>query len=373
MATRYGYRPFVPLMILSLLLGCGAEPAPEPTPQPLGRSFKLRPTGETPDPYIDEEIPVNLGVVVASSDVYSKSVVAGIKEAAAELEIDLVDLQTPDDGSIDQQNTFCMEMLRKDIMGVGVSPIDPHGQIGTLNQLNENIETITFGTDSPGSERQIHVGVDDYQLGRDCAELLASVSPDGGKVVLIADRLDGGSGSLRRQGLIDALLNRELTAEHYRSNDDAWDPVGQPIAGEKFSIVATLVDDEANDEQAGKQLSELVKTQSDIVATIGLCGRCVPESLEAADSSQLPEGMKWIGLGYDAGLIQSLQQGRCHAAIIADPHPLGKEVIEVLYNIVQLQRSKLPKDGFAVTPTVQVTRDNIESLVSQWQSTPAPE
>lgn len=371
MASSYGYRQFVPFLVLSLLLGCGTEPAPESTAPPLGMSLKPYAEGEAPDPYIDEELLVNLGVVTAHSDAYSQSVITGIREAAAELEVDLVELRSPEDGSVDQQNKLCMELFDEDISGIAVSPIDPDGQIRTLDRLNSLLETITFGTDSPGSERQIHVGVDDYQLGRDCAQLLASLSPDGGKVVLIADRLDGGSASLRRQGLIDALLGRELTAEHYRSNDDAWDPVDQPIAGEKFSVVATLVDGE--DQPASEQLPELVKTEGNIVTIVGLCGRFVPESLAATEGSQLPDGMKWIGLGYDAGLIQSIEQGRCHAAIIADPHPLGKEVIEILKNVVQLQRSKLPKDGFAITPAVQVTPDNIESLVAQWQSTPAPQ
>lgn len=371
MLIKHCLRRVILLSLACLLVGCNREPEATHTPQPLGLSRKSYSEGEKPDPYIADWIPVCVAIATAANDPYSNMFAAGCRDAAAELDVEL-ELGLPTERSVADQDEVCQELSRLDVAGIAVNPIDPDAQIQTINQLNSEIPTLTFGTDSPGSDRHFHIGVDDYQIGLDCGRLIASLLPEGGNVVLLTDRLDGGSASLRRQGLIDAVLDRNRSAEHYRSGQSGWDTNDDPIAGELLTIVETLIDDQAAG-SAGSQLQKKLNSSADLKMVVGLHGSCIPECLSAMNQADIPAGIKWGGLGYDEALVQCIQTGQCDFAIIADPYPLGKETLRLLKDAVQLQHSKLPKNLFATTPAIEVTPDNVEMLLNQWQAATARE
>ena len=121
--------------------------------------------------------------------------------------------------------------------GIAVSPDDAELELNALDNAAAKSTLITVDTDCPLSNRLCFIGSDNYEAGRACADLVKQAVPDGGTVVISVGRLAKYSADRRRQGLIDALLDRSI--DPARESD----PVEGELKGKKYSIAATMLDD----------------------------------------------------------------------------------------------------------------------------------
>ena len=58
-----------------------------------------------------------------------------------------------------------------------------------FDEVAENSILITMDTDAPTTKRQVYVGMDNYDAGWMCGELVKEAIPGGGEVVLFIGRL----------------------------------------------------------------------------------------------------------------------------------------------------------------------------------------
>lgn len=129
----------------------------------------------------------------------------GAKDAAAKFDANLTVIFPQDGGD---QKAKIEDLIVKGIDGVAVSPIDAANQTPSINDWAAKTKVITQDSDAPNSNRLMYIGVDNYEAGRLCGKLVKEAVPEGGKVAIFVGRLEQDNARLRRQGVIDELLDR---------------------------------------------------------------------------------------------------------------------------------------------------------------------
>ena len=100
-----------------------------------------------------------------------------------------VDVLMPAEG-ITQQHQMIEDLLTRGVDGVAVSPIDPVNQTDLLNDAAEETVLITHDSDAPDSNRRCYIGMDNYDAGRMCGELVKEAMPDCGEVMTFIGHLE---------------------------------------------------------------------------------------------------------------------------------------------------------------------------------------
>ena len=208
----------------------------------------------------------------------------GGEDAGKELGVD-VEVLMPTSG--DDQKSKLEDLLAKGVDGIAVAAIDPINQAGLFDEVAKNSILITMDTDAPTTKRQVYVGMDNYDAGWMCGELVKEAIPDGGEVVLFIGRLEQDNAKRRRQGVIDCLLGREKDASRY-------DAPGQPQIGTEYTVLATLTDQ--FDRAKGKaNVEDMLTKHEGVDAMVGLFAYNPPLILEALKQAGRIGEVKVIG------------------------------------------------------------------------------
>ena len=147
---------------------------------------------------------------------------AGARKAGEDFNVN-VEVRMPPDGLADQKRML-EELQVAGVDGIAVSPIDPDNQLELLNSVGESTILITQDSDAPNTNRLAYIGMNNYDAGILCGELIHESVPAGGDVMIFVGRLEQLNAKLRRQGMIDYLLGRE-------PNESRFDPPGQVLEG----------------------------------------------------------------------------------------------------------------------------------------------
>lgn len=98
---------------------------------------------------------------------------AGVKKGAEEFDCN-AEVLMPAEGMA-QQKTMIEDLITKGASGIAVSPIDPVNQTEMLNKAAKHLNLITHDSDAPDSKRLCYIGVDNYDAGRQCGELVKEI------------------------------------------------------------------------------------------------------------------------------------------------------------------------------------------------------
>ncbi len=134
----------------------------------------------------------------------------GAEDAAKEFGADL-QVIIPN-GAVEQKQKV-EDVLVRGIDGVAISPIDAANQTPSIDQWAAKTRVITQDSDAPNSKRLMYIGVDNYAAGRMCGQLVKEAMPQGGKVAIFVGRLEQDNARLRRQGVIEELLDKPRPAK----------------------------------------------------------------------------------------------------------------------------------------------------------------
>ncbi len=197
---------------------------------------------------------------------------AGAKAAGKKLGVNVV-LHFPPKGVADQKSILEDLLVQKDVLGIAVSPIDPENQHALLNQIGESKKYITHDSDAPKTNRLAYIGMDNYDAGRLAGKLVKEALPEGGSVMIFVGRLGQLNAELRRQGVIDELMDRERDP----TRRDAPDEV---VKGEKYTVLGTLTD--GFDKVKAKQnAQDAISKYPDLGCMVGLFAYNPPLCLQA--------------------------------------------------------------------------------------------
>ena len=197
---------------------------------------------------------------------------AGAKKAAKDLDMNVL-LRFPPKGAADQKSMIEALMVKDEVTGLAVSPIDPKNQADLLNNIGAKKNYITHDADAPETNRKLYIGMNNYDAGRMAGELVKEALPEGGKVMIFVGRLGQLNAEQRRQGLIDELLDRS-------KDPTRRDEPGKEIKGDKYTIVGTLTDN-FDKAKAKQNAQDAISKHPDLGCMVGLFAYNPPLCLQA--------------------------------------------------------------------------------------------
>ena len=277
----------------------------------------------------------------------------GAQDGAKEFNADVEVLMPPN--GVEDQKRMCQDALASGIEGIAISPIDSKNQKELLDEIAENTIMITHDSDAPDSKRLCYIGMDNYQAGRMCGALVKETLPDGGNVMIFVGRLGQANAVLRRQGVIDELLDR--------SNDNTRydDPSKGEIKGAKYTIIDTRTDD-FDVAKAKAQAQDAISKYDNLDCMVGLFAYNPPLILDAVREAGKIGKIKLVGFDEEKGTLQGILDGEVHGTVVQNPYEYGRQSVRVLAALAKGDKSVLPEGGFMDIPARSIRKDNVEEF-----------
>jgi ribose transport system substrate-binding protein len=294
--------------------------------------------------------------MVAGDSPYWDLVVAGAQEAADQYDVKLTVLRSKPD--VTAQSDAINELLRHKFDGIAVSPINPIQQAGLLSKVASDTSLVTFDSDSALSGRVCFVGTDNYAAGRFCGQMVRQACPDGGEVVITISNLDKENGQRRRQGVIDELLERNFEPEFPMDAADAT------LKGEKFTVVATLIDN-GDSNLATQQASEAIKKYPNLKCFAGLNSYSTPAVLKSLDDAKKTGQIKVVAFDVAPETLAGIESGSVEVAIMQDQFGCGFHTVRILAECARGNQSDLPVFRRRTLPIEIVNKENVANVRAQ--------
>lgn len=290
--------------------------------------------------------------ITADTTPYWDRVIDGANDAADQYGVDLSIVSA--DGTLTDQNSKIGAAVSTGADAIVISPVDGLRQTGTLREVARTSTLVTMDSDSELSDRVCFVGMDNYAAGVEAAAMVRRALPNGGRVLIIAGPLDKTNGQERRQGLIDALMGREE-----RSELNA-DPVSEPVSGDDFTVVATLVD-ELDAARASSQTAELLGSGEQIDAIVGLYAYHAPAAARAVEESSMSGQVAVIGFDALAETLDLVENGSVYAVIAQDQYGYGFHSVRMAAEAVE-GYDNAPLSGKLALPPMRVTLTSLDRI-----------
>ena len=310
-------------------------------------------TGSTPGGLADDEKPT-IAYVTNGIAAFWTVAEAGAEAGAKDFNAD-VRVYMPPEGAGDQKRML-EDLIIQKVQGVAVSPINSENQADILKQVAEATNMITHDSDAPNVPRLAYIGMDNYVAGRMCGQVVKDAMPEGGTVMIFVGRLGQLNAELRRQGVIDELLDRS-------SDSSRRDPTGQELVGSKYTVLDTRTDnfDTAN---AKSQAEDALVKYPDLGCMVGLFSYNPPAILEAVRGAGKLGQVKVVGFDEERPTLQAIKDGHCYGTVVQDPYNYGYRSVELLAKLARGDRSVLPtnKDKFIDIPARVIRADNVDKF-----------
>ncbi|MCP3920452.1 MAG: substrate-binding domain-containing protein [bacterium] len=284
---------------------------------------------------------------------------AGALAAGEELDVD-VEVRMPGPPEDAEQKRTIEELLAMNVDGIAISPVKPDNQLDVINEAAARTHLITHDSDAPGSDRLVYIGMDNYLAGRMCGELVKEALPDGGEIMIFVGRLGQDNADLRRQGLIDELLDRSMDSTRH-------DKPGEELKGDKYTILDTRTDN-FDSAAAKSQAEDALAKYPDIDGMVGLFAYNPPAILEALAAAGKKGEVQVIAFDEDTVTLQAIEDGSCHGTVVQNPYRYGYESVKMLAAIAEGDKSVIPASGFLDIPARKITKDSVVDFRTELES-----
>jgi ribose transport system substrate-binding protein len=262
-----------------------------------------------------------VALVTNNDDPFWDPVIEGAQKAAAQSHLKLKVIKGT--GKEADQTQAVRQLLAEGISGLAISPIDGQGQTEVLRQAAVQMPLVTMDSDSPNSSRLWFVGTDNYASGRQVGAILQDAVPDGGEVLICVGSVTADNGKLRRQGVIDELLDRPY------SQIGPFDPIDAPIKGQKYTLVGTCVD--MHDKERAVQLAaEAVQKHPNLKCIVALYSYSAPAVLKALEQTGKLGQIKVIGFDVLPETLAAVKSGNVFATMQQAQYDIGFDTIRGL-------------------------------------------
>ncbi|MEQ9408835.1 MAG: sugar-binding protein [Fuerstiella sp.] len=280
-----------------------------------------------------------------------------------------VTVQMPANG-VEDQKRMCQDLLAQGIDGIAISPIDPDNQGDLLAEIAQHSKLITHDSDAPDSDRLCYIGMDNYTAGRLCGALVKEAMPEGGSVMIFVGRLGQANARLRRQGVIDELMDRSHDPTRYD------EPSAGEINGDKYTVLDTRTDG-FDFGKAKAQAQDAIAKYENLGCMVGLFAYNPPLMLDAVREANKLGDIKIVAFDEEDATLQGIVDGEIHGTVVQNPYKYGFESVRVLAALARGDESVIPEGGFLDIPARQIRKDNVKEFRAELQrltatDTPAP-
>jgi ribose transport system substrate-binding protein len=276
---------------------------------------------------------------------------AGCAAAGREFGAD-VEVLMPTSPELTNQKQMLQNMLARGIDGVAISPIDPANQRELLDDACARTTLITHDSDAPGSKRLCYVGMDNYDAGRLCGQLVKEALPQGGSILIFVGRLEQDNARLRRQGVIDEVLGRSPDRNRY-------DKPGEQLAAGGYTILDTRTD-QFDTSRAKQNAEDAIATYPELDCMVGLFQYNTPACLEAVRGAGKLGRIKLVAFDEHDQTLQGIKDGAIQGTVVQNPYEYGFQSVRILAAIARGDRALLPAGGFLDIPARQIRRDAVQ-------------
>ena len=214
---------------------------------------------------------------------------------------------------------------------------------------------ITQDCDAPRSDRLCYIGMDNYAAGRLAGQLVKEALPDGGSVMIFVGRLEQVNARLRRQGVIDELLDRP--------------PDPTPLRQAGGDVIGRQVRDPGHADRSvrSRQGQGASRRRDRQVSGPGLHGRPVRLQSAAVPGRRSRRPASWTR---SASWASTKRKPRCRASptakiygtVVQNPYEYGRKSVEILTALVRGDRSVIPPASYIDIPARQIRRDNVQAF-----------
>ena len=284
---------------------------------------------------------------------------AGCIDAQKDFDV-VVEVRMPSQATAVEQNRIVEDLVTGGIDAIAISPIDAVNQKEFLNGVAAKVPLITHDSDAPDSDRLMYIGMDNYAAGRKVGELIVEAMPDGGEVMLFIGRLEQDNSKYRRQGVIDVLLGRDRTVEFYKATPQ-FDAVDQPIKGDKFTILGTLLD-QGDADVAQRKAADAINAYPDMDAMVGLFEYNPPACYRALQQANKLGSIKLIGFDENDITLQGIKDGTVVGTVVQNPYMYGYRSVEVLKELLAGNKDVIPESKMEGIPPRKVTKENVDEF-----------
>ena len=293
-------------------------------------------------------------------DIAEKGAMDGGKEFDAN-----VIVRMPANG-VEDQKRMCQDLLAQGIKGIAISPIDPDNQGDLLDEISSRTNLITHDSDAPDSKRICYIGMDNYTAGRMCGQLVKEAMPEGGSVIILVGRLGQENARLRRQGVIDELLDRS----HDRTRYD--DPNDGEVKGKTYTILDTRTDGFDHGKCKNNAQDAIAKYEG-LGCMVGLFAYNPPLILEAVREAGKVGKIKIVSFDEDARSLQAIKDGAMHGTTVQNPYAYGHKSVEILAALARGDKSIIPEGGVINVPARNIRKDNVDEFWAELKRLTAKE
>ncbi|MFK7817842.1 MAG: sugar-binding protein [Planctomycetaceae bacterium] len=277
----------------------------------------------------------------------------GAQAAGEKVGADVI-VKMPPNG-VDDQKRMVQDLLAEGVSGIAISPIDSDNQGDLLDEIAANANLITHDSDAPNSKRQCYIGMDNYSAGRMCGQLVKEAMPDGGSVIIFVGRLGQANARLRRQGVIDELLDRTPDSSRYD------DPNAGELKGKKYTVLDTRTDG-FDFGKAKAQAQDAIAKYEDLGCMVGLFSYNPPLMLEAVKEAGKVGDIKIVAFDEADDTLAGIQEGSIYGTTVQNPYEYGYKSIEVLTALAKGDNSIIPEDGFINVDARNIVKGNVDEF-----------
>ena len=263
---------------------------------------------------------------------------SGVERAAEEYDVKLKVLASPTETAIDTQIELIRQTVaeKPDVMILSAADYDRCAE-ATEEAIAAGIRVVAVDTDVNAEGRVCYVGSDNYEMGLEMGQQMASYLPEGGKVAVIQHMLTTTTGIDRTRGVIDALTE----------------------AG-NIEILGSFCCDNSTD-RARTITQELLEQAPDISGFV-----CTNEVCNVGAANALVElgmGGKVFVVGCDNSQrqIAFLEQNIIQAIVTQRPFNMGYMAVQQAVGAASGEKS----ENFVEVPCVLITRENMYTQENQ--------
>lgn len=296
--------------------------------------------------------PPSIALVPADNTPYWDDAILGAKHAAARYDAVLTVHKVG--GNEPEQSRVLRDLASDGTNGIAVSPLHANRQTLLLQEIGRKVPVVTLDSDSPLSGRMCFVGTDNYSAGRQCGELVREALPDGGTVVITVGSMDKANGQLRRQGVIDELLERSFGPGR------PVEPIDEILQGPRHTILATLID-ETDPAQAKENVAALLASENPPDCIVGLYSYNGPAAVQALTEAGKTDDVVVIGFDYTPETLAGIESGTIFASMAQDPYNYGYHAVRLLAQEARGQgQAIVPMNGIIDIRCFPITSENLE-------------
>ena len=263
---------------------------------------------------------------------------SGVERAAEEYNVKLKVLASPNETAIDTQIELIRQTVaeKPDVMILSAADYDRCAE-ATEEAIAAGIGVVAVDTDVNAEGRACYVGSDNYEMGLEMGQQMASYLPEGGKVAVIQHMLTTTTGIDRTRGVIDALTQ----------------------AG-NIEILGSFCCDNSTD-RAQAITQELLEREPDISGFV-----CTNEVCNVGAANALVElgmGGKVFVVGCDNSQrqIAFLEQNIIQAIVTQRPFNMGYMAVQQAVEVASGEKT----EDFVEVPCVLITRENMYTQENQ--------